>query len=126
MVAGDSVYRAPMALTGAALQECLRAVGAFLEKRRPPEAIRPKLDYQAHIDGSTVRIVEIRPSWKDKTQMSELPVAQVRWVASRQVWRLYWMRRDLRWHSFPGLPETKTLEEALAEVDRNPSGCFFG
>ena len=64
-----------------------------------------------------MRIIKVRPSWKDKTQFSEIQVAQVRWVASRQVWRLYWMWRDLRWHSYPGLPETKTLEEALAEVD---------
>src|SRR5688500_16863411 len=115
-----------MAITGAALQECLRAVGAFLEKRRPPEEVRPKLDYQAHINGSTVQIIEVRPHWKDKTQFNETPIAQVRWIASRQVWRLFWMRSDLKWHSYPGLPETKTLEEALAEVDQDPSACFFG
>jgi hypothetical protein len=42
-----------MALTGAALQECLRAVGTFLAKRRPGEEHRAKMDYQAHIHGST-------------------------------------------------------------------------
>ena len=115
-----------MALTGAALQECLRAVGVFLEKRRPPEEIRPKLDYEIHISGSTVQLVEVRPSWKNKTQFTKLAFAQARWVASRQVWRLYWKRRDLRWHSYPEFPETKTLEEALAEVDRDSRGCFFG
>ena len=82
-----------MGLAGAALQECLRAVGTFLEKRRPPQEFRPKLDYQVHIDGSTVQIIEVRPHWKEKMDFSKNPFAQVRWIASRQVWRLYWMRR---------------------------------
>jgi hypothetical protein len=111
------------------VQHCrngLRAVGTFLEKRRPPEEFRSKLDYQVRIDGSTVQLIEVRPHWKGQLDFSKAPFAQARWIASRQVWRLYWMRSDLRWHSYPELPETKTLEEALAEVDRDPCGCFFG
>lgn len=115
-----------MALSPSQLTECLRAVGAFIEKRRPAPEVRPKLDYRAHVRGSTVDIVSVRPAWNNPKAKREDPIARMRWIAKQQVWRLYWMRADLKWHSYPNMPETTTLAEALAEVDADPLCCFFG
>jgi hypothetical protein len=56
----------------------------------------------------------------------EHPFVKARWVGTRNVWRLYWMRRDLKWHSYSPLPESPSIGTLLAEVDRDSHGCFFG
>ena len=78
------------------------------------------------ITGSEVVIVSVRPWFQDKTQMIDSPIAKVKWVNTQKVWKLYWMRADLRWHSYPSLPETSSIRTALAEVDRDRDCCFFG
>ncbi|MEZ4647508.1 MAG: DUF3024 domain-containing protein [Candidatus Eisenbacteria bacterium] len=35
-------------------------------------------------------------------------------------------RQDLKWHRYDPLPETSDLGAAVAEVDVDPYGCFFG
>lgn len=116
----------PVSLPPAQLQECLSAVGAFLEMRRPPPEIRDQLDFRANISGAEVVIVEVRPRFDDNSQKIENPVARAKWVATRKKWRLYWMRADLKWHSYQPLSEAATLDEILSEVHRDPHYCFFG
>jgi hypothetical protein len=36
------------------------------------------------------------------------------------------MRQDLKWHSYPLLPQVDTNEEFLEEVELDPSACFWG
>jgi hypothetical protein len=72
-----------MALNPTQIREVLAAVGAFIEKRRPPENIRPQLDYRADIDGSTVTLVAVRPAYKDPQRMLDEPIARVRWIGTQ-------------------------------------------
>ncbi len=115
-----------MALPESQVRAALKAVGAFLAKRRPPEAIRSKLDFRADITGSDVVVVEVRPAYSNPAHLIEHPVAKVKWVGTRKVWRLFWMRADSKWHSYEPKPEAPTIEAILSEVDRDPHGCFFG
>ncbi len=115
-----------MAIPKAGLAACLAAVGEFLEKRRPPVHLRDKVDMRVDITGSEVVIVSVRPKFMDKAQMVDHPVAKAVWVDARKVWRLFWMRADLKWHSYQPLPETPAIRTALSEVDCDPHGCFFG
>lgn len=108
------------------IRECLLATGEFLSKRRPPPEIRDKLDLQANINGQVVTIISIRPAFDDVTRKAEHPIAKARWVARRKVWRLFWMRGDMKWHSYDPLPESPTIGRLLEEVDRDPHCCFFG
>jgi hypothetical protein len=108
------------------LQECLNAVGAFLEKRRPRPEIRDQLDFRADISESEVIIAEVRPSFQDKTRKIEHPVARAKWIARHKKWRLFWRRADLKWHSYQPMPEATTLAAILSEVHRDPHCCFFG
>ena len=71
-------------------------------------------------------VVEIRPSFKNKAQKLDHPVARAKWVGTRKKWRLYWMRADLKWHSYQPMPEASTVAAILAEVHKDPYGCFFG
>ncbi|MCX6951855.1 MAG: DUF3024 domain-containing protein [Verrucomicrobia bacterium] len=115
-----------MALPFPQLQECLAAVGALIEKRRPRPEIRDKLDYRADITGSCVTLLSVRPSYQNKAKKTEHPVARARWVGTQREWRLYWMRADLKWHRYQPLPSAPTIAEIFDEVQRDPYGCFFG
>jgi hypothetical protein len=115
-----------VALPDVQLRECLRGVGTFLEKRRPRPELRDKLDYRADITGSDVVIVEVRPAYNDEKRSIEHPVAKAKWVGARKVWRLFWMRADMKWHSYEPMPEAPTFSAVLSEVDRDTHCCFFG
>ena len=98
----------------------------FMERRRPPLHIRPELDLGYRIAGQSVEIFEIRPDWRDKTTKRETPVAKATYVKSKNRWRVFWMRRDLKWHRYESNYEVRSLEEFLTVVDRDEHCCFFG
>jgi len=37
--------------------------------------------------------------------MVEEPIAKARYVKIRDVWKIYWMRADCKWHSYPPAPK---------------------
>ena len=115
-----------MALNDIELRRCERVLAAFLEKRRPPEHIRDQLDIGYKIDGQSVEIFEIRPDWQDKSKKRNTPVAKATYVRTQNVWKVYWMRRDLKWHAYEPFPETKSFQAFTAVVDRDEYCCFFG
>jgi hypothetical protein len=115
-----------MAFTDLQRATNLAALKAFLDKHRPPEHIRAELDIGYAITQHTVDIFEIRPQWDDKDIIRHYPVARIRFVKASGIWKLYWMRADLKWHRYETDSELMTLAVALREVGRDPHGCFFG
>jgi len=104
----------------------LKALKWFLDRRRPPEHIRPQLDIGYAIVRHTVDIFEIRPDWQDKSSTRHTPAARIKFVRSREQWLLYWMRRDLKWHAYEPDHVHSTLQSALKTVDTDAYCCFFG
>jgi hypothetical protein len=41
-------------------------------------------------------------------------------------WSLYWRDRNLRFHAYDLVSPTASIEELLAEVDRDPTAIFWG
>jgi hypothetical protein len=115
-----------MALSVTQVQECLRATGAFIAKRRPAPHIREKLDYRAEIDGSTVTVISVRPRFDNPSQKMDRPIARIRWIGTQKKWQMYWMRADLKWHTYKPATAIKSIGDALEEVHRDPYCCFFG
>lgn len=103
-----------------------QALRWFLERRRPPEHIRPQLDIGYAIVGHVVDIFEIRPDWQDRTSTRHTPAARVRFVRTANEWRLYWMRRDLKWHLYEPAAHHPSLQSALEVVHADECCCFFG
>jgi hypothetical protein len=103
-----------------------RATSEFLEVRRPPLEIRPELDLDVHVSGQSVQIIEIRPHFREPSKTIELPVAKATYVQKAQRWKIYWMRSDLKWHSYTPEPESRSIEEFFAIVNSDENGCFFG
>lgn len=115
-----------MALSEFETKKIERAVSEFLEAHRPPVEIRPRLDLDVRLSGQSVQIVEIRPRFREPSTTVETPVAKAIYVKKIQRWKIYWMRSDLRWHSYTPEPEAGSIEEFFAIVRADENGCFFG
>jgi len=115
-----------MALNDIERQKIENAVAAFIQKRRPPSHVRPKLDYGFRVSGQSVELYEIRPQWDRPEVKRESAFAKATFVRNRGVWRVYWMRSDLKWHSYQPEPEVSAIDEFLAVVQKDEHACFFG
>jgi len=115
-----------LALTEIELKRCEKEIAAFMDRRRPPTHIRDRFDVGYRIDGHRVEIFEVKPDWKDPLIRREAPVAKATFVRTQGLWKVYWMRRDLKWHGYPPKAEVNTLKEFLGAVDRDEHGCFWG
>jgi hypothetical protein len=95
-----------MAFSEFEVKKIERAISEFLEARRPP--------------------IDIRPHFREPSKIIESPVAKATYVQKAQRWKIYWMRSDLKWHSYTPEPESRSIEEFFAIVNSDENGCFFG
>jgi hypothetical protein len=103
------------------------AMGAFIEKHRPPPHIRPKLDLGFRISGQSIEIFERRPRWRGAPgEFTESSVAKATFVRARALWKIFWKRADLKWHPYPPVPQVGSLEKVLQVVADDKHACFFG
>ena len=87
---------ATMALAEIEQARVRRAMDAFMQQRRPPD------------------------------EKHESPIGKATFVRARAVWRVFWQRRDLKWHSYEPRPEVKSVEEFTSLVSKDAHACFFG
>jgi len=102
-----------------------KIVRAFLEKRRPQGAIRAKLDYGFHFHKQSVELLEIRPRMGGKPGKTQHSFAKATFVRSSGVWKVYWMRGNLKWHPYEP-PAARSLKAFLELVEADEHHCFFG
>jgi DUF3024 family protein len=96
--------------------------------RRVPEHLRHQVTIAFKIRGETATILERRPPLRStrRKEWTEVPVAQFRRDSEAGRWRLYCADRNSRWHAYPAIQPAKSLTTLLAEVDRDPTGIFWG
>jgi len=115
-----------MAISEFEIKRVEKLVGQFVEQKRPPAHIRNELDFSFRVSGQSFEIFTIRPLWNDPTIKTESPIAKATYVKSKKIWKLYWMRADLKWHSYPPFPASKSLEKILEVIKQDSHGCFWG
>ena len=115
-----------MALNDIDRKRIEKAVDAFIQKRRPAPHIWPELDIGFRVAGQSVEIFEIRPRWREPDVKMEHPVAKATFVRGQALWKIFWMRDDLKWHGYKPLPAVDSIEKFLAAVDEDEYGCFWG
>lgn len=103
-----------------------KTIQEFLKKRRPPEGIRSQLDVGVTYENQVVEIFEIRPQWDDPKIIRHHPMAKSRYIKSKKIWKVYWMRASGKWEPYPLRPQVTHLSEFLDIVDRDELGCFWG
>jgi len=102
-----------------------KQLSAYCEARVPAR-VRDQVRLGFRIDGQAVELLESRPSIDDPRIWREQGVAKFRYVASRRVWHLYCQYRDLKWHEYRPRSTARSFAKLLAEVDRDPTGIFWG
>ena len=88
--------------------------------------MRDQLDFGYRIEGQSVILFEIRPVWNNPQEKREAPFAKATWVKSRKVWKIFWQRADMQWHTYEPDPQVRSLETFLDIVQRDDYACFFG
>jgi ABC-type cobalamin/Fe3+-siderophores transport system ATPase subunit len=98
----------------------------YISKVRPPVNIRHQLDIGYEIADQSIILQEIRPSFKDPNEMMRSPYAKTTFVKNKNIWKVFWMRADLNWHSYKPTPFVGQLSDFLRLVDEDKYACFKG
>ena len=116
-----------MALTELERARVRKTVGTFVEGRRPPNHLRQQADLAFRLSGQSVEILEVRQAYGGEPgERIELPVAKATYVRSVCRWRVFWLRQDMKWHSYQPAPDVATIEEFVTLVREDRNSCFFG
>jgi len=115
-----------MALNDIERKRIEKTVDEYVQKHRPALHIRPQLDIGFRVSGQSVEIFEIRPRWKEPSVKMEHSVAKATHVRSQGLWKIFWMRADLKWHGYEPLPAVGSIEKFLAVVEKDEHACFWG
>jgi hypothetical protein len=114
-----------MAFSESELRQIESTVGALC-RRRSPAKRRDQLEFTYEIDRHNVSIYEVRPRWNNPKEKTKLGVARFKFIRKSDEWRLFWMRRDLKWHRYDPDIEATDLESLVRIVDNDGFGAFFG
>ena len=76
--------------------EIIEVMENFLERNRPPENLRDKLDLGYEIAGQTVSIYEIRPRPDNSKEIMHSAIAKTTFVRAKNYWQVYWQRANLK------------------------------
>ena len=95
---------------------------------RVPEDVRDRLRVECEVSGRDITILECRPPWSPDAgpEWTRFPVARLRYLKSRESWRLYWRDQDEGWHEYPDSLLAHSVDELLDEIDRDPTALFWG
>lgn len=115
-----------MAVTNLQVLDIIEVMESFLERRRPPEHIRPKLDIGYRIDGQSIIIYTIRPLWNDALKIHHSDVAKATFVKAKNHWKVFWLRANLKWFSYDPKPTVKALNDFVKLVEEDKHACFWG
>ena len=89
-------------------------------------AVRSQLRIGFRVDGLSIVLFESRPGFMPPHEWQEEPVAKFTYVKSADRWKLFCMLRDLKWHGYEPLPESRELAPLVREVRGDPTGIFWG
>jgi len=97
-------------------------------RARVPEHVREEVRVDADVAERHVTIVECRPSWQAEVgcEWTRFPIARLRYTKATRLWSLYWRDRNLKFHAYDRVAASASVEELLAEIDRDPTAIFWG
>lgn len=73
-----------------------------------------------------VTIVECRSPWRRgmHKEWTRFPIARLRCTKFSRLWSLYRRDRNLRFHDYDRVPAAMSVEDLLAEIDRDSTAIF--
>lgn len=98
----------------------------YVDRHRPPVHVRSQLDIEYLINDQSLELLEVRPRWDNPDEIFRTSFAKCTFVKKTKTWKVYWMRQDLKWHSYEPVPEVPRLEDFIEVVSEDKMGCFRG
>ncbi len=102
-----------------------RLLEQFCEQRVSPR-VRHKVHLSVGTRGNSVTIFEHRPVFKSHGIWTWSKVAQFRYDPPSDRWTLYCRDRNRRWSRDTQKQSTADFSVLLLEVDKDPTGIFWG
>jgi DUF3024 family protein len=102
---------------------CLHAAGPAAATHSLPVGL-----FGSVLLGQSVEIFETGPRWREPLEEKhESPVVKATYVGERGVRRVFWQRRELKWHSYEPEPDVNSVEEfaSLISEDVELSAAVF-
>jgi len=115
-----------MALAKEQIEEIKQSAAKYMYYHRPPLEVRDQLDFGYRIEDQNVYLFEIRPRWNKPEEKTESPVAKTTYIKSKGLWKIYWMRSNLKWYHYEPVPFVKTISDFFDLVEADELSCFFG
>ncbi|RYE28321.1 MAG: DUF3024 domain-containing protein [Sphingobacteriales bacterium] len=115
-----------MAVDVSHIVDVIEVMENFMSRKRPPEEMRDELDLGYKIEDQSVIIHEIRTSFPNPKMKFEPLIAKATYVKKSGSWKVFWMRADLKWHSYKPKPVVDSLSEFVELVDEDAYHLFFG
>lgn len=122
----NQIIEKNMAISEFEIKRCESELKKFLKKLRPPPHVRHEIDLAYRVENQSVVIFEIRPSREGPNEKMETPVAKTTYVKAQKLWKVFWERSDLKWHTYEPAPTVKYFEDFLSIVGEDSNACFFG
>ncbi|MGY5354523.1 DUF3024 domain-containing protein [Wenyingzhuangia sp. IMCC45467] len=98
----------------------------YIEEIRPPREIRKEVDLSYSYENNVVEIFEIRPKWDDIKVIENFPIARVKHVKSKNIWRIYWMDSNQKWIQYKPNFEEQHFSKVIEIIKKDEHGCFWG
>jgi len=95
---------------------------------RVPEHARHQVRVECEPAPRHLTILEQRAPWREDLgpEWTSFPIARLRYTSADKSWALYWRDRNLRFHTYDPLAPSQRVDDLLAEIDRDPTGIFWG
>ena len=98
----------------------------FVESLRPDEDLRDQVDMGYYYNNLVIELFEIRPDWKNPSEKNKLSFARIKYVKTKNEWKLFWFRASGKWVAYEPFPNSSHLSSILDCIKKDEHGCFFG
>lgn len=102
-----------------------QTIAGFYEARIPAQ-VRSKIGLHIEFRGNAATLIEDRPRFDKPEEWTHSPVAQFRFDEGKKTWTLYCCDRNSKWYVYEPAKPAKSFDALLDEVDRDPTGIFWG
>jgi Protein of unknown function (DUF3024) len=97
-------------------------------KARVPAEAHERVRVELEHERQAVNIVEYRPPWREDygLEWTRMPIARLRYIASKGLWTLYYHRHTGRWERYPLRGPSRRVTDLLSEIAEDPICVFRG
>ena len=97
----------------------------YCQSRVPPR-VRDQVRIDFKFRGNSVTLFEERRAFGRPETWVDIVVAQFRYDEKNRKWALYCADRNAKWHVYSEIEPSPDFESLLREVDKDPTGIFWG